>query len=82
MFSLHLTEPLAPLSSQTTARTHFQAWQATPSHPYAEMPAVVGKIQLMYSDIYTSKTKKRKKAHRFVCLNKHKRETKFIYLKS
>jgi len=31
------------MSSQTTARTHFQPWQLTASHPYAEMPAVVGK---------------------------------------
>jgi len=60
LFSFQLTEPLAPLSSQTTARTHFQAWQGTPSHPYSEMPAVVGNIHF-----HTLEKQRQTKRHLF-----------------
>lgn len=41
-FSLNLSETAGPLSSQTTARTHFQSWSAAPAHPYAELPPIAG----------------------------------------
>lgn len=38
-----MAESTIPLSSETTTRAHFPSWQASPSYPYAEMPAIVGK---------------------------------------
>lgn len=40
-------ESTAPLSSETTTRAHFPTWQPCPSHPYAEMPAIVGKQETL-----------------------------------
>lgn len=41
-FSIPLADPVGTISSQTTARSHFQSWKSAPAHPYAELPAIAG----------------------------------------
>ncbi|CAF3541128.1 unnamed protein product [Rotaria sp. Silwood1] len=41
---INLSEPTAPLSSQTTTRSHFKPWHSARSQPYAELPPVAGHV--------------------------------------
>ncbi|CAF4250040.1 unnamed protein product [Rotaria sp. Silwood2] len=41
---INFGEPIAPLSSQTTTRSHFKPWNSARSQPYAELPPVAGHV--------------------------------------
>jgi len=40
---VNITDASAAIASQTTTREDFKSWNSTPSHPFTEMPPVVGK---------------------------------------
>lgn len=51
---INITEPTAPIASQSTTRAHFKSWHSAPAQPFPEMPPVAGNQTLRNHVCYFS----------------------------